>query len=368
MTGSVQIVWKYVERLNAVCLVFMSAFVVQLVSCKPTNTVTPGRTYRMGFQNSAPRLDFNKDLQALAMWTQRADAAIISNQIPWDSLYAGVTPQQYVTNNYIGLVNYYRNKNLKLWLYIDPANGLDRSADAADLVALGNSIAQPSVQQLYTRFCIVADSMVRPDHMGLALETNLIRSLSPDSIYAGVKSAASAAASTIAAFDSHVLLSVSVQADWAWGSQGSGIYQGVEQDFSDFSFIKELGISSYPYFAYDLPQNIPSGYYSRLLNGRSMPVFVSEGGWSSQTVGTYQETQQKQQDYITRQGQLLDEAKALAIFQLTFTDINLNALPSGTPANLNQFAYIGLVDTNLQAKQGLATWDQLFKRSLTPGH
>ena len=337
-------------------------------SCKPGGSTSPKRTYRMGFQNSAPSLDFNKVLQALDMWTTRADAAILSSQAPWDSLYAGVTPEQYVTNNYAGLVNYYRGKNLKIWLYVDPANGLNRAADANDLAALGKSIAQPAVQQLYSRFCFVADSMIHPDHMGVALETNLIRGLSPDSIYQGLKSAAALAAASISAYDKNVKLSVSVQADWAWGALSGATYQGIEQDFTDFPFLQELGVSSYPYFVYNQPQDIPSGYYSRLLNGRPLPIFVSEGGWSSQTAGTYPETPQKQQDYITKQSQLLDEANAIAVFQLTFTDINLNALPAGTPANLNQFAYIGLADTNLQAKPALSAWDQVFKRALTAGH
>lgn len=345
--------------------------IAALHSCTPkpnTNTSTQ-RSYRMGFQNSAPNyFDFNKVLQTLYMWVTRADAAIISTQVPWDSLYAGVTPQQYVTDNYTGLVNYYRGKNMKLWVYIDPANGLNRSADASDLSALGKSIAQSGPQQIYGRFCKVMDSMLRPEHMGLALETNLIRSQSPDSIYKGIKTAANNAAADIAAFDPAVKLSVSVQVDWAWGNGNGGSYQGVAQDFTDFPFVQELGYSSYPYFFYNQPQDIPSDYYSRIIQGHSIPVFVSEGGWSSQQVGSFTETTQKQTDYITKQLQLLDYVNAIAVFQLAFTDIDINALPGGIPSNISQFAFIGLADSSLNAKPALSVWDQAFAKPLQAGH
>ncbi|MCW3124022.1 MAG: hypothetical protein JWQ38_3514 [Flavipsychrobacter sp.] len=341
-----------------------------LSACKPKTKDTPSqRTYRMGFQNSAPRYnDINLVLQVLGMWTTRADAAIISMQVPWDSLYAGTTPQQYVLNNCKGLVDYYRGKNLKLWVYIDPANGLNRSADASDLSALGRSIAQAQSQQVYTRFCFVMDSMLKPEHIGLALETNLIRVQSPDSIYQGIKSAANVAAANIRAYDNGVKLSVSIQADLANGRANNGVYQSIDKDFTDFPFIQELGISSYPYFFYDKPQDIPSDYYSRLIEGHALPVFIAEGGWSSQTIGTYTQTPQKQQHYITRQGELLDKVNAIAYFQLTFTDIDMAAVPASTPAILNQFAFIGLVDINLQAKPSLETWTKLFQRPLVAGN
>src|ERR1700761_2543933 len=66
------------------------------------------RGYRMGFQNFPPKADANTILQALDMWTQRSDAAIISVQVPWESLYNGTSPESYIDNNFVQLVNYYR--------------------------------------------------------------------------------------------------------------------------------------------------------------------------------------------------------------------------------------------------------------------
>ena len=338
-------------------------------SCKKEDSVPTTRTYRMGFQNSAPRYDdFNLVIQSLQLWSQRADAAMITTEVPWDSLYAGKSAQQYVTNNYQGLVDYYRSKNFKLWVYVDPANGLNRASDANALVALGKSIAQDDVQKLYRRFVVVMDSMLKPEHLGLALETNLIRTASPSSIYNGVKKAANDVVADVRAVDQTVKLSVSVQADVAWGTlNGSNTYVGVDQDFADFPFVQELGISSYPYFNSSRPEDLPSDYYSKLVTGKSLSVFVSEGGWTSQTfTGPSQVitgSPALQQAYIERQGQLLDQAKAIAWFQLTFTDIDLDHLPANVDPTIRYFAYLGLVDIYLAPKPSLTAWDNIFKRT-----
>jgi hypothetical protein len=322
----------------------------------------------MGFQNFPPKADANTILQTLNMWTQRSDAAIISIQVPWQLLYSGTSAETYINDNFAQVVDFYRSKNLKLWVYIDPANGLDRTADATDLAALHKSIAQVPVQKVYERFCFLMDSLLKPDHMGLALETNLIRGSSPDSIYQGIKSAASQTATLISAYDHNVRLSVSIQADYAWGLLTAGSYQGIDKDLIDFPFVQELGISSYPYFVFDKPQDIPLNYYARLVGGHSIPVFISEGGWSSQTVTSFTGTPQKQQDYIDRQAQLLSQVNAIAYFQLLFSDLNVATLPAGVPDNVNLFAHIGLTDTTLQPKPALKNWDTLFNQKLVTGN
>jgi hypothetical protein len=350
------------------CLICLGMIIAFLISCKPKTTLLPQRTYRMGFQNSAPKIDFNLVIQSLDTWTLRSDAAIISYQVPWDSLYSGVAPVNYLNSNFKSLVDFYRSKNFKLWVYIDPGNGLNRAADALDLAALGKSMAQSEVQQLYIKYCFAIDSLFRPEHLGLAVETNAIRGLAPDSIYQGIKTAATVAATKIKAYDANVKLGISVQAEYAWGLFTNKIFLGVEQDFTDFPFLEELGISSYPYFCYNLPSDIPSNYYSRLIAAHNTPVFISENGWSSKQVGSFDESTQKQSDYITKQAELLDLVGAIGYFQLTFTDIDIASTAPGTPSSINQFAYIGLVDSNLVAKPALASWDQVFKRPLKPGN
>jgi hypothetical protein len=342
------------------------SLILLLTICSCNNDLTnreltlSSRSFLMGFQNSAPRIDFDLTIQSLHMWEQRADAAMITTEVPWDSLFKGTNAVSYVNANYKGLVDYYRTRGFKLWVFIDPANGLNRATDATALVTRKKSISQPDMQKLYRRFAFVMDSILKPDHMGLALETNAIRGLSPDSVYQGVKKAANDAAIEIHASDNNVKLSVSVQVDYAWGKLDNTGYKSVDDDFIDFPFIEELGLSSYPYFVFNKPQDIPLNYYSALVSGKTLSVFVSEGGWTSASLDNIKSSPEKQRDYIFRQAQLLQEANATAVFQLTFTDIDLSAWPPNTPANLSLFASLGLVDINLKPKPALSAWDSIF--------
>jgi hypothetical protein len=341
-------------------------FLIVVMACHKQNDNPPTRSFRMGFANSAPRPDFNAFIQSLNEWSQRADAAIISTEIPWDSLLNGESGYDYIIHNYINLVQFYRQKNFTLWVYIDPENGLDRKSDADALVKLGKSIADSDMQNIYTGFVVLMDSLLMPDHLGLALETNLIRGSADPAIYGGVKSAANIAATAIRTFDTKVKLSVSVQVDYAWGKISGQPYIGIDQDLLDFPFLQELGLSSYPYFNFGSTDEIPDNYYSRLVEGKNLPVMVTESGWISTQItgfngGLITGTPASQQKYIDRQAVLLNQAKAISWFQLTFTDIDFSALPPSTPQNLQYFTTIGLVDTSFQPKPALSSWDSIFR-------
>jgi hypothetical protein len=208
---------------------------------------------------------------------------------------------------------------------------------------------------------------IHPEYLGLAAETNLIRVAAPATVYAAVVQMANAAAADVRAMvGAHPRLYVSVQADEGWGRLAhSNVYQGVEQDFTDFPFMEALALSSYPYFVYTDPDDVPLDYYTRLANGRTLPVLVVEGGWTSASVGSVQSSPAKQASYLRRQAELLDAAKAVAVFQLTYADIDLANFPPQPPGSiLPLFAQLGVVDTRLQAKPALATYENVFARPL----
>jgi hypothetical protein len=353
---------------SAIHIALVCTLVTSFVACDDEET-PPTRTYRMGFQNSAPRFDsFDMAIKALNMWTPRADAAMITTEVPWEELLNGDDEVTYVVDNYKGLVEFYRQKNLQLWVYVDPANGLNRGSDAGELVEAGRSMTEVEIQNIYRRFVVVMDSVLKPEHLGLVLETNLIRAASPTALYNGIKQAANLAAQDVSNRNSNAKLSVSLQAEQAWGRFTNTGYQGVAQDFIDFPFVEEVGISSYPYFGFDHPDELPTDYYSKMVQGKNFPVFVTEGGWTSESVTTpdrtFASSKEHQRRYIEKQGELLDAVKAKAVFQLSFTDIDVDALPPGLPENLPYFAYTGVVDKNFERKPAYDAWDALFDREL----
>lgn len=334
-------------------------------SSGPANNLPP-RTFRMGFSAIPPKPDEQALLDALDLWTRRGDAAIMHVNVPYEALLAGTTSTAYVNAVELPLANYYRARGLPITYMIDVTNGLDRSAEAPDLVQLGRSIQEPAIQSLYRQYARAVAQIIQPQYLGLAAETNLIHDVAPAGLYAAIVTMTNAAATEIRALTgiTQPKLFVSIQADIAWGRLiHNNVYQGVDRDFTDFPFIDALGLSSYPYFTFPNPEDMPLDYYSRLVLGRTTPVMVVEGGWTSASVGSIQSTEEKQRRYFRIHEQMLDSAKAVAVFQLTFTDFDLTVFPpQPAGSTLPLFARLGLVDEDLNPKLVLATYDSIFAR------
>jgi hypothetical protein len=327
----------------------------------------PVRAWRMGFSAIPPRANEAVLLAALDMWTQRGDAAIMHVSPPWAALLSGVSATTAVNANELPLANYYRAKNLEVVVMVDATDGLNRAAEAPELVQLGRSISEPAVQQVYRQFVLALSLIVRPAWLGLAAETNLIRAVAPAPLYASLVQMVNAAENDLRGIASASRRYVSVQVDVAWGRPlNNGVYQGVERDFTDFPFMQALGLSSYPYFVFADPDEVPLDYYSRLPNGRALPVMVVEGGWTSGAAGSIVSSHEKQSRYIRRQARMLDSARATALFQLTFTDLDVASLNLPPGSILPLFAQLGLVDTELRPKPVLAVWDSLFAVRRSP--
>ncbi|MGQ0702318.1 MAG: hypothetical protein ACT4PM_04205 [Gemmatimonadales bacterium] len=324
----------------------------------------PARTFRMGFSAFPPRANEQDLLAALELWTRRADAAIMHLSVPYKAMLTGTGATTYVNTVDLPLANYFRAKSLPITVTLDLTDGLNRSAEAPDLIELGRSITEPEVQQKYREYAVAVATIIQPVYLGLAAETNLIRGAAPPALYAALVTMTNAAAAHLAALPApRPVLYVSVQVEDAWGALlPGGSYQGVERDFQDFPFIAALGLSSYPYFVYPDPEQIPLDYYARLRSGRSIPLLVVEGGWTSGSVGTITSSPAVQARYLRRHEQLLDSARAIAVFQLTFTDLDVASfnLPPGSILPL--FAQLGLVDDDLVPKPALATYDSIFGR------
>ena len=350
--------------LKRVCLVGLS---VTVVGCKGDDSIgtdpnAPTRGFRMGFSALPPRFDDATVIAVINHWSPRADAAIIHVSPPWQALVAGFTADTAVRALVLPLAQIYRTKNLQLFVVIDVTDGLNRTAEAPELRALGRSITEPAIQAMYRRYAMAVAQIVQPDFLGLAAETNLIRLAAPRAVYDAVVRMTNDAARELLNARVATDLFVSVQVEVAWGRlQGGSQYIGVEDDFRDFPFMRALGLSSYPYLVFPNPSDLPDDYFARIPNGRTLPVVVVEGGWTSGAVGSVQSSPAKQAQYVVRQAQLLERASAVAWLQLTYTDLDVSAFPPQPPgSSLALFTQLGFVDTQLRPKPALATWDSLF--------
>ena len=330
---------------------------------------TPARTFLMGFSAIPPRLDSTADvIMAIDNWAPHADAAIMHVSPPWAALLAGHSPAEAVDTVELPLANYYRGKGLAIVFTVDATDGLNRAAEAPELVSAGRSITDTMIQRLYREWVFAVASKIHPEYLGLAAETNLIRQLAPDSVYQALVTMANAAVAQIRAASLSSTLYVSVQVETAWGHLPSGPYQGIAQDLTDFPFVQAIGLSSYPYLGgFAEPESIPLNYYSRIAQGTTLPVLVVEGGWSSVSLGSLVSSPAEQARYIARQERLLDSAKARGVFQLTFYDLDLSAFPPQPPGSiLPLFTHLGLADSAMHAKPALAVWDRMRRRPYSP--
>ena len=322
------------------------------------------RTFLMGFSAIPPRLDSTADvIAAINNWAPHADAAIMHVSPPWAAMLGGATPDSAVRTVELPLASYYRTKGLALVFTVDATDGLNRAAEAPELVSAGRSITDTMVQRLYREWVFAVANRIGPEYLGLAAETNLIRAAAPDSVYHALVTMTNAVATQIYAASLPSQLFVSVQVEVAWG-RPAGPYQGIAQDLADFPFVEALGLSSYPYLGgFADPESIPLDYYSRIPQGTTLPVLVVEGGWPSVSVGSVVSSPAEEARYIDRQAQLLDSAKARGVFQLTFYDLDLSAFPPQPPGSiLPLFTHLGLADSAMNAKPALIPWDSVFRR------
>lgn len=323
------------------------------------------RSWQMGFGVNPPRPTVRDVIRGIDSWSKRAELAAIHEELPWRDLLAGMSPEAILDRDKVQLIAYLRSKGLKIFFMADPTDGLDRAQEAPQLRAAGRSLAEPAVQKLYRSYVLAVVRKLQPDYLGLAAETNLIRLLAPSTVYAAVVRAANDVSADLRVAGSKVPLIASIQVEAAWGVLGAkGPYVGVEQDFADFGFMQILGLSSYPYFAYVSPEDIPNDYYRRILQGHTLPAMVLEGGWTSARIGAVRSSPKLQARYVARHTELLDSIQALAVLQLVYADIDISKFPQPLPANLPLFVRIGLATSGFRSKPALGVWDAQHARPL----
>jgi hypothetical protein len=348
----------------------LATALVLLAACasddRPPSGASGGETrpFRMGFSGFPPRPNEADYLRALDRWIPRADAAILHESVPWAALLEGTTAEAAVRALNLSLVEGYRSRGLEVVFTIDVTNGTDRRSEDPALVALGRSITEPAVQQVYRAYALAVASVLRPAYLGLAAETNLVRAAAPRPVYDAVVAMTNAAARDLAAAGFPAPLYVSVQVETAWGRlPGGGSFAGIEVDRRDFPFVTALGLSSYPYLGgFVEPEQVPLDYFGRLATS-GQPLLVVEGGWTSANVGGIASSPEKQARWIRRQFELTTEARARHVFQLLFADLDLAAFGQSGNPQLVPFATLGLVTTELASKPALAEWDAMFARA-----
>lgn len=190
-----------------------------LVACgsDPSGAAPPTRSYHMGFSAFPPRPDTTLVLPTLTLATHHSDAGLVQLSIPWQVLLDGVSAAEEVPTVRLPLANYYRAVGQPITVALDVTDGLNRAQESPELIAAGLSITEPPVQELYRRYVNAVDTILRPEYLSLAAETNPIRLAAPAPVYSAIVAMAGAAAGDLRARGTSSRLLVSVQVETAWG-------------------------------------------------------------------------------------------------------------------------------------------------------
>ncbi len=328
--------------------------------------VKRGRSWKMGFSRVPPRHEAADQLACLDKMRGRCEFVVLQEQLPWTELLAGVSPQALVDHEIMPLVNAARSRGFDVVFLMETGDGSSRGEEPPALRALGRSLGEKSVQALFVEMARAIARTVRPSVLGLATESNAVRLLGTPAYYGAVIAAASAAAAAVKRDGYAGELMVSIQVEVAHGRMpGQPAFIGTAGDLRDFPFVEVFGFSSYPHYAFALPEEIPADYYSRLLPAGGPKMIVVEGGWP--TAGSlYGRTTSValQQRYLRKQATLLDSVSARGVAQLLIADLDLALWTADAAQGLATFASLGLMGSRYQAKTSLKVWDNLYARKL----
>jgi len=331
------------------------------VTHPPPPPVGPGRPFEMGFAPNAPRPDMQLFFDAVDSMSAVSEVTILQQPVPWPELLAGASFDSLVEDRG-GVADHLRAHGLDILFLVDPLDGLDRRAEDPGLVAAGRSILEPEIRQIHEDWVRAIASRVRPEWFGLASEINTLAARGDPALYAEIRDLINTLAPQVRARAPGTRVFVSFQVDEANGEFGLPPFDhyGLVDEFD----VDAFGLSSYPVFVFDAPDDIPDDYFDALRAATPLPLIFVEGGWSSASTPATDGTPEEQADWVRRYADLLERIDARLFISLTFTDLDIGSLglPPDRAASLSNFAHMGIVDTELHRKPAYAAWQSTFER------
>lgn len=329
----------------------------------PPEDSTEARTYRMGFAPNAPRPELDILLAVIDSMSRVSDITIVQQAVPWPELLAGASMDSLVEDRG-GLVDYLRFKGMDIIFLVDPLDGLDRRREDPGLTEAGRSIVEPGIRAMHEEWVRRLAARVRADWFGLASEINTLAARGDPVLYGVIRDVVNTLAPQVREASPSTKVFVSFQVDEANG--GNGRIDPIIDHLAliDDYDIDGLGLSSYPIFFFDSPDDVPADWFERFDDATDLPLLMVEGGWSSENVPWSNGSPQQQVDFLKKYEALLDGIDAEAWVMLTFTDLDIAALglPADRAEGLSNFARMGILDRNLQRKPAYAEWLRIFER------
>jgi hypothetical protein len=340
------------------------------MSLEPTRASFDGERTAYGFFPSPPEATLESVLDHFESLGEHADFILIQPNIPWEDFVDGVEGESQARTDLRNQIILARRNGLDWIFVVDPLNGLNRREFLGLPADWETSFANPDVRTAFMNFTLWIVQEFEPHYLGLASEINTYLDANPEdvenymSLYAEGYDRVKLASSDTQVF-------VTFQWDdlnnmFAPAAEGRPAYQTNWEQVEAFEPKLDLWvISSYPYFVFEDGQ-IPSDYYTPLLDQTQKPLAVAEGGWSSTKVGPVGGSEAGQVSYLETVHDQLGERLSFWVY-LILSDLNMESIAAGLDdvgrppedaETLSLFASLGLRTSDGTPKPALALWDQ----------
>jgi hypothetical protein len=319
----------------------------------------------MGWAPTPPRPDIDLFFEVVDSIARVAEITLLQQPVPWPELLAGA-PMDSLVEDRGGVADFLRAKGLEIIFLVDPLDGLDRRREDPGLVDAGRSILEPQIRTMHDAWVREITDRVRPEWMGLASEINTLAARGDPALYAEIVDMINTLAPAVRQLSPTTRVFVSFQVDEANGAFGDPIIDHFAL-IDDFD-IDALGLSSYPVFAFETPAEIPADHFTSFDQATDLPLIMVEGGWSSEDTQLLRADPQEQVEFFRRYEEFLDEVAAEAWVMLTYADLDIPSLelPPDRAATLSNFAFMGIVDSELRRKPSFVEWERIHDRPLAP--
>jgi hypothetical protein len=331
------------------------------------------RTYAMGFSVLPPVPGVEAAIDFVPRVKEVGEYTIIQREVPWRRLRAGDSIDKVLDEEWDDYVEFITEAHgLKLVILVDPLDGLNRRRESPEAIAAGATLMDPGDRATHEAFVLEVARRYQPEYLGLASEINTLAAHGDPALYAVLRDMINGLIPDIRAVSPDSKIFVSHQVDDAWGLFGESQVPDQFKIVHDFEDTDVVGLSSYPVFFWDQPEDVPDDYYQRYADESGKPLIQVEGGWSSERTAfmgpTRQASLEVQTRYFIRLFELLDGVEAELVVLLTMADLDLSrpewGLSEETRAGLSNFARMGILDTGLRPKPAHAVWVDAFERPL----
>jgi len=345
-------------------------------SAPPTPFPTPEKTSfddaetSYGFFPSPPEITLESVMGHYEDMGEYGDFVLFQHPIPWKDFVESVAGESQKRTDIRNQMTLARQNRLNSIFIVDALNGLNWREFMELPAGWDANFANPNVRAAIKNYTLWVLREFHPQYLGLGSEVNTYLDAYPDDaknyislyneVYALVKAEAPET-QVFATFQWEDLNNLGV-----FSTEGRKAYDTNWEQIKAFEPNLDVWvISSYPFIIFSEGADIPTDYYTPLLEETSKPIAIAEGGFPSLEKNNFGGNEQSQVDYLNTINEQLGGERLSFWVYLLLNDFNLDSYAKEMGQNhrdldtLSLFASLGLREFDGTPKPALEKWNEI---------